>query len=146
MQLTLHTDYALRVLLYLAHFPERKASTAEISLAYGISKHHLVRVVQSLAQGGFVTVTAGRGGGATLAKRPEEIRLGDVVRRTETSFRMVECFDMATNTCPITGVCGLKGRIANARDAFLAELDKHQLSDIVTRQNQAAFIRLTGGA
>src|SRR5262245_49400331 len=100
MQLTMHTDFGLRVLLYLAHFPDRRVGTEEISSAYGISKNHLVRVVQTLADGGFLQVTVGRSGGVRLARDPREIRIGDVIRATESSFRLVECHDPIHNTCP----------------------------------------------
>lgn len=142
MQLTVHTDYALRVLLYLAHFPERRIGTEEISTAYGISKHHLVRVVQTLAEAGFVHATVGRGGGVTLSLEPKDIRLGQVVRATEASFRLVECHDEATNTCPIVSVCGLKGLLDTALDSFLRELDRHTLADLVKPRSRDRFIQL----
>lgn len=142
MQLTVHTDYALRVLLYLTHFPERRVGTEEISTAYGISKHHLVRVVQTLADAGFVHATVGRGGGVTLSLDPKDIRLGQVVRATEASFRLVECHDAASNTCPIVSVCGLKGLLDDALDAFLRELDRHTLADLVKARSRDKFIQL----
>lgn len=142
MQLTVHTDYALRVLLYLAHFPERRVGTEEISTAYRISKHHLVRVVQTLAEAGFVHATVGRGGGVQLALRPDEIRLGKVVRATEASFRLVECHDEAANTCPIVPVCGLRSLLDVALDAFLNELDGHTLADLVKPRSREKFIQL----
>jgi Rrf2 family nitric oxide-sensitive transcriptional repressor len=135
MQLTLHTDYALRVLLYLAHFPDRRIGTEEISQAYGISKNHLVRVVQTLAEAGFVTATVGRSGGVELAHRP-------VVRSSEASFRLVECHDPATNTCPIVPVCGLKGMLDGALNAFLSELDKFTLADLVKPGSGSTFVQL----
>jgi Rrf2 family nitric oxide-sensitive transcriptional repressor len=142
MQLTVHTDYALRVLLYLAHFPERRVGTEEISRAYGISKNHLVRVVQTLDDAGFVRVTVGRSGGVELAAEPTEIRLGAVVRATEASFRLVECHDAVNNTCPIVPVCGLKGMLDGALDAFLRELDKHTLADVVQPGSRERFLDL----
>lgn len=145
MQLTVHTDYALRVLLYLAHFPDRRAGTEEISRAYGISKNHLVRVVQTLGEAGFVEVAVGRSGGVTLARTPGEIRLGEVIRATEASFRLVECHDTATNTCPIVPVCGLRSLLDNALSAFLADLDRHTLADLVKPKSQQKFIQLLGG-
>lgn len=145
MQLTVHTDYALRVLLYLAHFPDRRVGTEEISRAYGISKNHLVRVVQTLGEAGFVEVTVGRSGGVTLARTPGEIRLGEVVRATEASFRLVECHDKATNTCPIVPVCGLRSLLDNALGVFLADLDRHTLADLVKPKSQQKFLQLLGG-
>ena len=139
MQLTVHTDYALRVLLYLAHFPEKRVGTTEMSLAYGISKHHLVRVVQTLAVAGLVNVTVGRTGGVVLARPPKEIRLGAVVRATEASFRLVECHDVENNTCPIVPVCGLKGLLDTALGAFLTELDTHTLADLVKPRSRQKF-------
>jgi len=142
MQLTVHTDYALRVLLYLAHFPNRRVGTEEISKAYGISKHHLVRVVQTLADNGFVNAAVGRYGGVELARQPKDIGLGDIVRATEASFRLVECHDIMNNTCPIVPVCGLKGMLDAALGAFLAELDKHTLANLVKPRSREKFIQL----
>lgn len=142
MHLTLHTDYALRVLLYLTHFPERPVGTAEISTAFGISKHHLVRVVQTLAHHHFVTATAGRSGGVALAKPASEIRLGDVVRACEPNFKMVECFEMESNTCPIVPVCALKSPLRDALNAFLETLDGHTLADVTNPRQHNRFISL----
>ncbi len=133
MHLTLHADYALRVLLYLAANPDRVVSTGEVSDAYGISKHHLVRVVQGLGRHGFVEVRPGRSGGVVLARAPAEISVGEVVRHMEPDFHIVECFDPKTNTCPITPACGLIGVLNEATRAFLATLDKYTLEDLVRR-------------
>jgi Rrf2 family nitric oxide-sensitive transcriptional repressor len=142
MQLTMHTDYALRVLLYLAHFPEKRVSTEEISLAYGISKNHLVRVVKTLEEGRFIKISLGRNGGVELARLPEEIRVGDVVCVTEETFRLVECHDKEKNTCPIVPVCGLKGVLSNALRVFLGELDRHTLADLVKPRSRSEFLQL----
>jgi Rrf2 family nitric oxide-sensitive transcriptional repressor len=142
MHLTLHTDYAFRILLYLTHYPERPIGTAEISTAFGISKHHLVRVVQTLAQHQFVTATAGRSGGVRLAKPAAEIRVGDVVRACEPNFRLVECFDKESNTCPIVPVCGLKAPLRSAMDAFLQSLDEYTLADVANPRQHTRFINL----
>src|SRR6185295_10836627 len=101
MQLTLHADYAFRVLLYLGSQPPgHVASTREISMAYGISRHHLVRVFHTLSKNGYVRISSGRTGGVAMARDPSTIRLGDVLRTAESNLRVVECFDKATNTCP----------------------------------------------
>lgn len=130
MHLTLHADYSLRVLLYLAENPERHVSTAEISQAYGISRHHLVRVVQTLHSHGFVAVTEGRSGGARLARPAAEVNLGDVIRKSEPGFRIVECFDLETNTCPIVPACQLRNVLNEALHAFFAVLDRYTLADL----------------
>lgn len=144
MKLTLHSDYSLRVLLYLAHSPDRLVGTEEIASAYGISKHHLVRVVQTLAEHGYVEVKTGRSGGAKLAKQPQEINLGEVVRHTEQSFRMVECFDPATNTCPIVEICGLHTKLGEALEAFFAVLDRFTLADITPTSDRDQFFQIMG--
>lgn len=142
MQLTMHTDYALRVLLYLAHFPEKRINTEEISQAYGISKNHLVRVVHTLAEHDFIKVNVGRSGGIELIREAKDIRIGAVVRATEASFRLVECHDHQNNTCPIVPVCGLKTVLSSALDVFLAELDRHTLADMVKSRSRTQFQQL----
>lgn len=144
MKLTLHSDYSLRVLLYLAHSPDRLVGTEEIATSYGISKHHLVRVVQTLAESGFIEVKTGRSGGARLAKEPSEINLGEVVRHTEQSFRMVECFDRETNTCPIVAICGLHSKLGEALEAFLAVLDRFTLADVTPSKDREKFFQIMG--
>ncbi len=132
MQLTLHADYSLRVLLYLAETPSRLVSTQEISEAYGISRHHLVRVVQTLHEHGFVKVSPGRNGGAKLSKDPAAINLADVVRAAEPNFRIVECFDPVENTCPIIGACKLQSVLGEALAAFFRALEPYTLADLVS--------------
>ena len=133
MQLSLHADYALRVLIYLGAHPGETISTRKISSAYGISRNHLVRVVQTLGECAYVQVTPGRKGGIRLAKDPGDIRLGEVVRRAEPNLRLVECFDEETNTCPIIAVCGLRAYLREALRAFLTELDQHTLADLLAK-------------
>jgi Rrf2 family nitric oxide-sensitive transcriptional repressor len=146
VQLSLHADYGLRVLLYLGTHPGEIVATQQISDAYGISKNHLVRVMQTLGDAGYVRVIPGRSGGVTLAKDPAAIRLGDVVRAAEPNLHLLECFELETNTCPIVSVCGLKTPLAKALDAFFAELNKNTLADLLTparRQRLAArFVQL----
>jgi len=140
MQLTLFTDYSLRTLLYLAAHRERPVPVAQISAAYGISQHHLVKVVQRLVEQGLVQSVRGRSGGLQLAREPLEINLGEVVRATEPHLALVECFDSASNTCPIDSACGLKRVLLRARAAFLGELAQHTLADFAT--HSPALIQL----
>jgi Rrf2 family nitric oxide-sensitive transcriptional repressor len=132
MQLTLHADYSLRILLYLTENPDRYISTREISQAYGISRTHLVRVVQTLLSHGFVEVSEGRNGGVRLASDPASINLGQVVRKAEPSFQIVECFDLKTNTCPIVPVCKLRGILSKALESFFSILDAYTLTDLIS--------------
>ncbi|MEP7315821.1 MAG: Rrf2 family transcriptional regulator [Sphingomicrobium sp.] len=138
MRLSLHTDYALRVLMYLAA-EERKASVDEIARAYGISHNHLVKVARRLVALGLIDARRGRGGGISLAQTPGAINIGRVVRQMENLGGFVECFDAVENGCPVAGVCGLQGALALALGDFLKRLDCYVLSDLVP--NKAAFAR-----
>ena len=134
MHLTQFTDYALRSALYLACHPDRLVSVDEVGRAYGISRHHLVKVVQTLVELGVVEAQRGRGGGMRLAMRPSEINVGWLVRRTEPHLDLVECFDLETNTCPIAPACGLKGTLLRAQQAFLGVLDEYSLDHFLARR------------
>jgi Rrf2 family transcriptional regulator, nitric oxide-sensitive transcriptional repressor len=149
VQLSLHADYALRVLVYLATHPGETVSTEQISTSYGISRHHLVRVVRTLGDAGYVDVIPGRSGGMRLRKDPKEIRLGAVVRDAEPNLALVECFDRETNTCPIAPACDLKLWLSQALKAFLADLDRHTLAEMVTaerRKQLQPLFRISLGA
>ncbi|MDH3603985.1 MAG: Rrf2 family transcriptional regulator [Candidatus Tectomicrobia bacterium] len=138
MQLTAYTDYALRVLIYLAVHEERLVTIAEMATAYGISKNHLMKIVHQLGQGGCIETLRGRGGGLRLAHPPDRLYLGEIVRKTEPHFHVVECFHSPTNRCPITPACGLAGALGEARDAFLAVLDRYTLADIIQEKQALA--------
>lgn len=127
MHLTQFSDYGLRLVLYLACHPGRLVSVDEVGQAYGISRHHLVKVVGALTELGVIESQRGRGGGMRLAMAPEAINVGWLVRRTEPHFKLVECFDLETNTCPIAPACGLKGALHRAQQAFLQVLDGYTL-------------------
>lgn len=131
MHLNLHTDFGLRVLLYLAASPEGTASAPDVAEAYGISLNHLRKVVQALSHGGYVQTTRGRTGGIALARRPDEIVIGQVVRALEPDFRLVECFEPKTNQCVVTSGCSLAHAIGDAQKAFLGVLDGYTLADVV---------------
>ncbi len=133
MQLTRFSDYSLRLLLYLAAHPDRLVPIDEVSRAYGVSHHHLVKIVQLLVDRQLVASTRGRGGGLRLNRQPAEINVGALVRITEPHFDLVECFDRTTNTCPIEPACGLKQVLRDARRAFLDVLDGRTLADFLPR-------------
>ena len=133
MQLTLFSDYSLRVLLYLSTHHERRVPLPEISAAYGISQHHLVKVVQRLVEEGLIESVRGRGGGLRLAREPRDINIAAVVRSTEPNLTLVECFDARSNTCPIDAACGLKTALVRAQNAFFAELQQYTLAAFSAR-------------
>ena len=131
MRLTKHSDYALRVLVYVAAAEGRQVSTEEVSAAFGISAHHLVKVVGTLGKAGFLTIKRGRAGGFQLARDAAEIRLGAVVEATEPDFAFVECLEHGNTSCVLTGSCGLVRPLREAQRAFIAALDCYTLADAV---------------
>ncbi len=130
MQLSLHSDYALRVLMALA-VDDRQLSVDDIARRYRISRNHLAKVVQRLQSEGFVRTFRGRGGGMRLARSAEDIVVGDVVRRFENLEGFVSCFAAEPSGCAVNGVCALKPALRGAVDAFLDHLDGYRLSDLV---------------
>ena len=140
LKLTKFSDYSLRLLLYLAIHRDRVVSVREVSDAYGISPHIIVKAVQLLVEQGLVVSIRGRQGGLRLNKEPGEINVGVVVRSTEPTWDLVECFDLAVNTCPIEPACGLKGVLVQAQRAFFDVLSDHTLADFMPRA--PALIRL----
>lgn len=140
VRLTLHTDYALRVLIHLAARPGQLCSIGEIARAYGISRNHLMKVVNSLAHEGYLATTRGRGGGIRLARPPEEINVGAVVRHTEESLDLADC-----GSCFIAPACGLTGVLRDALSAFLTVLDGKTLADITARRSEIAALLNAAG-
>lgn len=136
MQLTQHTDYALRLMLYLAVFPSRKISTREVAEAYRISLNHLTKVAKSLTRAGWLVSARGGGGGLELSPTAFDLRVGDIVRHTESNCDLAECFKKEGNTCPITPVCNLKGILYRARKAFFDVLDEVTLRDVVRNPDE----------
>lgn len=140
MRLTVFTDYTLRVLIYLgAHQGEaRLATIGDIAVAYGISENHLMKIVHHLARRGYVETIRGKGGGMRLARAPEDIRIGEVVRGAEKDVKVVECRPQG-NECPIASVCALSGLLGRAMQAFLEVLDHETLAELV--QPRAPLLR-----
>lgn len=134
MRLTDYTDYALRVMLYLAVRRDGLSTIQDISDAYGISKNHLMKVVQQLGERGWIDTIRGRHGGLRLNDRSLALTIGEVVRATETDFALVGCFERGggeARQCVIEPQCRLRHIFEAARGAFLAELDRHTLADLV---------------
>jgi Rrf2 family transcriptional regulator, nitric oxide-sensitive transcriptional repressor len=130
MRLTAFTDYGLRMLMRMASEPGRAFSTAELADEFGLSRHHLNKIVQRLARGGIVATRRGGGGGAALARDPSEVQLGEVVRLLEEGQPLVACFGPGEAVCTIEGCCRLKARLRAAERAFFADLDRATLAEI----------------
>ncbi|MCC6715033.1 MAG: Rrf2 family transcriptional regulator [Gammaproteobacteria bacterium] len=136
MRLTVMTDYALRLLMYVGQHPGRLCTIAEVARAYDISEAHLMKVTHQLGRAGFLETVRGKGGGMRLAARPAQIGLGAVVRAIEPDFGLVECFNPC-NRCALTGRCRLTGVVSGALAAFLAHLDNCSLADLLQPQDPA---------
>ena len=130
MRLTSYSDYSLRLLMYAALKADRLVTIQEVADVYGISKNHLMKVAFQLGRHSILETVRGRNGGLRLARKPEQIGLGEVVRVTEEDFTMVECFDPATNSCAIIRPCRLRGILRKALDAYFVVLDEFTLADL----------------
>ena len=130
MHITQHTDYALRLLMYLGACPERRVTIKEVAERFDISRSHLMKVVTELVTKGFVDGARGKGGGLRLARAPAQIGLGDVVRQMEPSFELVECFGSGSQ-CLLAPACRLKGALGGALQAFFSALDRLTLVDLI---------------
>ncbi len=140
MKLTVFTDYSLRVLIYLAATPGRRATIAEICTAFDIKANHLTKVVHHLGKRGWVATVRGKGGGLTLAMPADQIRIGEVVRDTEGQAVPAECFASEPSDCAIQHCCRLKGVLGEAVRAFYAVLDRYTLADISDNRQQLAAV------
>lgn len=134
VQLTYHTDYALRVLIYMMSRPEQKVTTREMAEFYGVSLNHLTKVAKALTRAGWLIGARGAGGGLTLAAHTPDTKIGEIVRYTENAD-LVECFVPSHNTCPITKSCHLKPILYKARRAFFDVLDSHTVRDLAEMQD-----------
>lgn len=129
MRLTLHSDLAFRTLIFLATAGEQGSSIPVIANAYGVSEHHLRKVVNHLAQVGWVESTRGRGGGLRLRLAPAQISIGAVMRETEADFALVDCLGVEPERCVISGCCGLQRIFGEALQAWFQVLDRYTLAD-----------------
>ena len=136
MQLKKYTDYALRVLIYTGMKHDELSSIKEISETYSISQHHLGKIVFELNKLGFIETIRGRYGGIRLAKKPEEINVGQIVRIMENDFTLLECFDKGTNHCVISPACKLKHVLNEALQAFHQVLDQYTLNDLIINEKE----------
>ena len=142
MRITVFTDYSLRVLIQAAIRHPEKVTIDEVAKAYGISRNHLIKVINELGRAGFLVTQRGRSGGFTLARPADKILVSEIVRFGEDGQPLVECFDAARNTCVITPACRLKGVIAEARRAFFDVLGKYTIADVCV--NREALLRQLG--
>lgn len=131
MTLSKFSDYAFRVLIYLAKHEKEMTTVEQLSTELDISEHHLKKIIQRLAKTEFITSTKGRSGGIQLGNEPQNINLGAVLRVTEDNLILVECFSEQKNTCPYNGACKLKNIMNEALVAFINQFDQYSLQDIL---------------
>ena len=140
MRLTLHTDYALRVLLYVGLKRDALTTIPEIVRHFDISKGHVMKVVHRLAQKGYLQTIRGKSGGMRLARGPTEIGVGAVVRDMEQELGVLGCLQDKKGYCRIEECCVLRSALRQATNAFLATLDRYTIADLL--QPQRALARL----
>jgi Rrf2 family nitric oxide-sensitive transcriptional repressor len=138
MKLTTFTDYSLRVLIYLGTAGVQRATIAQVAQSFGVSENHLVKVVHFLGKQGWLTNVRGKGGGLQLARAPDRIRIGEVVRETEGQSLVAECFAEEGGDCCISAGCRLRGVLHDAVNAFYAVLDRYTLADLVANAGELA--------
>lgn len=144
MRLTNFTNYAMRILQFAALRDPDHVRMEDVARAHGISRHHLLKAANVLAQHGYLIVIRGRGGGVRLARDPSAMTVAEIVRLTEGPIELVECFNAETNTCPLIGVCKLSAALQTATRAFMAELENVTIADIA--QNRGTLLaRLSDG-
>lgn len=131
MRLTRQTNYAIRILMYCAVNKDRLSRIPEIAAAYSVSELFLFKILQPLVENGLVETVRGRNGGVRLGRPADKINLFDVVRVTEESFAMAECFENDASECPLVDSCGLNSALREALGAFFAVLEKHTIADLV---------------
>lgn len=147
MRLTLHTDYALRVLLYAGLNGPATVTIPELVRHFDLSKGHAMKVVHGLARQGYVKTTRGKNGGLRLARPPEQIGVGAVVRDMEPELGVVGCLQGQPGYCRIEECCGLRSALREATGAFLAALDRYTIADLLRpRTALARLLQLDGAA
>lgn len=134
MRLTRFTDYSLRLLIYLGAHDNSQVSVGDIAQAYDISKNHLMKVILFLSKEGYVQTTRGKGGGVKLKLQPEQINIGQLIRKSEAGSVLVECFSQESSACRIEPACLLQDVLYQASRAFYDVLSKYTLADLITNR------------
>lgn len=139
MRLNLQWDYALRMLMHLASSQDRLVTIGEVADRFRISQNHLMKVAYLLGKEGLIQTVRGRSGGLRLARAPESICVGEVVRLMEGDIHIVACF-AAADACLISGACKLKGVLHEALEAFLGVLDRYTIADLTANPKLRALL------
>ena len=136
MRLTAYTNYALRTLQLAALTSPKLCRVEDVVAVHDLKKPNIVKAVHELGREGYLETQRGRGGGFRLARPPQEITVGEIVRLTEGNLDLVECFNPDTNTCPLIGICRLSTKLREATAAFMTVLDDLTIADIAANKSQ----------
>lgn len=136
----MHTDYGFRLLMLSAEASPETISVQEVAQRLGVSGNHLMKVAQNLAKAGWLEPVRGRSGGFRLAKQPQDVRVGDVVRTLESELGLVECMRSLASDCPLTPACRLPRLLRSATNAFFDVLDECTLADLVSDRRELASV------
>lgn len=140
MRLTQQTNYAVRALMYCAANPGKPSKVAEIAASFSMSETHLFKIMKVLVDADLMKTIRGRNGGILLPRPADQITVGQVVRATEESFILAECFDSSRQDCPLVNHCGFNAVLHEALQAFLSVLDKCTIADLA--DNRASIRHL----
>ena len=140
MQLNKFTDYALRILLYIAQPRDMPYTIAEIAGDLHVSKNHLVKIVHFMGQHNWIITTRGKGGGIRLNPQALNSQLGEIVRILQGDHQIVEC---NTPPCVLRSKCGLKGILDRALEQFYISLNQYTLNDVLNTSPQAKYSTLS---
>lgn len=135
MQLRAFSDFSIRVLMFAALRHPNRVTVDEVAESFGISRHHLVKIVHELGCKGYLDTHRGTGGGFTLARSPQQIKLGDIIRIGEESDTVIDCSDRNSNQCRLFPACRLKNVLDEAAAAFFSVLDAYTLADLVKKRD-----------
>ena len=136
MKLTNYTNYALRSLQLAALKSPDLVRVDDVAKIHNLSRPHIMKIVHELGRAGYLETVRGRGGGFRLARPSNEIIVGDIVRITEGTLDVVECFNPEKNTCPLMWICILSRKMQEATAAFMAVLDGLTIADIAANRGQ----------
>ncbi len=143
MRLTVMTDYAMRLLIYVGRNSERLCTIPEVAQAHGISEAHLRKITNRLGQTGVLQTVRGVGGGIRLGQPASRINVGAVIRDMESDWNLVECHVSADNGCVLSGRCTLAGVLDDALAKFLQHLDQFTLADLTAAPKAPSPVGLT---
>lgn len=140
MRLTQATNYSVRILLYCAANPDRPSRVADIAASFDMSETHVFKILKVLVDHGFVRTIRGRHGGIMLGKPADEITVGEVVRASEESFVLADCFDEDGHDCPLISSCEYNRILREALGAFFEVLDRYTIAHVAKDRPDLRFL------